>query len=216
MLRKTILLPALLLAFHSLQSQKPSLGIKLGYTLSDAFYKKPDGFNAGTGNNPFGSLSSFHAGIDSRMGINGRFSIVAGLQYARKGYKGKLDWPTGPAPVTCELHYLNLPIVADVRIWKGLALQGGVEAGRLLDARLKSTGIDADAKVFYEDFDLGLVAGLEYRFNDSFFLGLRHVFGISAVQKLELTNDTGTSIGASGTYNRDTQFSAGYRYAFGK
>ena len=129
---------------------------------------------------------------------------------------GELDWPTGPAKATWELHYLNLPVMVDYRIWNGLSLQGGMEFGRLMSARLKSAGENVDGGLFFEDYDLGLVAGLEYQIKGGFFVGARHIFGIYSIQELELTGQNGAGLGTSKNRNSATQLSLGYRRAIGQ
>ena len=186
--------------------------MRAGYTLSDVTVKGPSGLI----DNPYSILGSLHAGIDARISLTERLAIVSGLQYARKGHKGEIPQPNGSvASATNELHYLNLPVVADVRLWKGLSLQGGIEVGSLLGAYTKSAGEKVDNKRLYEDFDFGLVGGIEYRFNDAFFIGARHILGVSSIQQIEFTDVNGTSLGKGSSRNQATQISAGYRYTFG-
>ncbi|GAB4499033.1 MAG: hypothetical protein OHK0019_35460 [Saprospiraceae bacterium] len=200
----------------TLFSQQISIGPRVGYTLSDLKFIFPDELREINPNEHSEPLSSFHAGVDASMSLSDRFGIVASLLYARKGYAGEEQWPTGPEATNWELHYFNLPILADFRVWKGLSLQGGTELGRLLSARLKSSDKNAYVKDFFEKFDLGLVAGLEYRLNNGFFISARHVFGIYSIQTLEVTDDTGNVRGNLKTRNTATQFSVGYRYAFSR
>lgn len=217
MAHKTILLTGFLFVVGVLSAQNFSFGIRAGYTLSNVTVKKPKGLIVDEFDEPYKTLSSLHAGIDTRISLSERFAIVSGLQYARKGYKSEIPQPNGSSTSAMnELHYLNLPVVADVRLWKGLSLQGGIEAGSLLSAWVKSAEAKVDTKNFYEDFDFGLVAGFEYRFNEALFIGLRHIFGISSIQQLEITDSNGASSGLASSYNRATQISAGYRYTFGE
>ncbi len=212
MIQKTFLLTGFLFAFGILSAQKLSLGIRAGYTLSDVTVKGPNGLI----DNPYGALSSLHAGIDARINLTERLAIVSGLQYARKGHKSEIPQPNGSvASASNELHYLNLPIVADFRLWKGLSLQGGIEAGSLLGAYTKAAGEKVDNKSLYEDFDFGLAAGFEYRFNEAFFIGARHILGVSSIQQIEFTDVNGTGLGKGSSRNQATQISAGYRYTFG-
>lgn len=190
----------------SLFAQQAAIGIRAGYTLSDVRYVTNVPFDVDL-NDASKHLSSFHAGVDAQIPFENRFSAIASLLYARKGHEGKVYWPTGPADATWELHYLNLLVVADYRVWKGLALQGGVEFGRLLSARLKSGSEEAQIDDSYEDFDTGLVAGLEYRTGNGFFIGVRQVFGIYNINGLEYTDGTIIKI-----RNSATQFSVGYRH----
>lgn len=209
--------------FFAIQSfaQETSVGIRAGYTLSDVLVKEPDGYVV-EGNPDFQidedyrPLSSFHIGVDGRLQISERFGVIATLLYARKGYVGRLDWPTGPADATWELHYLNLPVVADFCIWKGLCLQGGMEAGWLLKARVESAGETFDPQAYslfkFKDFDLGATAGLEYRFQKGFFVSARHVFGILPIEEFEVTDNNGAELGEVQSRNSATQFSVGYRH----
>lgn len=205
----------------SLFAQQFSVGLRAGYTRSDLTIVEPDGLTVDGDpdyqlDGKFKPLNSFHGGADFRMSLSERFGILASLLYARKGYVGELAWPTGPADATWELHYLNLPVVADFRVWKGLSLQGGAEFGRLLSARVKSAGENAEISDFYEEFDLGLVAGLEYRFAKGFFVGARHVFGIYNIQDAELTDETGAIFDDLKSLNSATQVSVGYRFSLGE
>lgn len=218
-MKKSIFLAfSLSLSFVTLSfAQQISIGPRVGYTLSDAKFTFPERLHFETDPNEFAkSLSSFHAGMDVRMSLSDRFAVVASLLYARKGYTGELYWPTGPAKATYQLHYLNLPVVADFRVWKGLSIQGGAEFGRLLSARLKSAGEESNQDGIYEKFDLGLVAGLEYRFDNGFFISARHVFGIYSIQNLEVTGDTGSVEDDLKTRNTATQLSVGYRYTISR
>lgn len=214
----------LLLFAASLPAQQFSFGIRAGYTHSDVIIREPDGLVV-DGNPDFqldGSyrpLGSLHAGIDARTQIGGRFAIVSGLQYARKGYTDMLFWPSGPADALWQLHYLNLPVVADFRIWKGLSVQAGLEAGWLVDVKVKSAGEAFDPEDLfgsYNDFDLGIAGGMEYRFNDSFFAAFRHIFGILPLSELELTDQNGAALDQINSRNSATQVSVGYRYVFGE
>lgn len=218
MIRETILLTCLLFIAAFVSAQQTSLGLRAGYTLSDVLINEPDGLVAD--GNPdlqldayYQSYSSFHFGADALLPLGERVSILSSLLYARKGFVGKTT------NETWQLNYLNLPVVADVRLWKGLSVQAGVEAGWLLDTRVKSSGqwySPDNSFVGMNDFDFGLVAGLEYRFEKGFFIGARHIFGVAPLQKLEITNANGEEYSDVTTRNSATQISAGYRYTFGE
>ena len=220
-MQKTILFAVcVLFCAISAFAQQTSVGLRAGYTLSDVLVKEPDGLIVE--GNPdyqidenFRTLNSFHIGIDARLQTSDRLEFVATLLYARKGYIGKLAWPSGLADATWELHYLNLPVVADFRIWKGLSVQGGVEPGWLMKARVKSVGSSFNPQntiVELNEFDFSLIGGLEYRFAMGLFIGARYVAGIAPLEKYEVTNDNGESIGNIASRNSATQISLGYRY----
>ena len=213
-MKKSIFLAVgLLFCAASIFAQQTSVGLRVGYTLSDVLVKEPDGLIV-EGNpdiefdEDYRPLHSFHTGIDSRFQFSERFGIIASLLYGRKGYTGTIAWPTGIADATWKLHYLNLPVVADFRLWKGLYLQGGAEAGWLIDAQVDSRGESFDPRNAFSninELDFGLVGGLEYRFPKGFFIGARYIFGIAPLQRFDAVS-----------YNRATQVSMGYRHVMGE
>lgn len=224
-MKKSILLfPVFAFFAFTLSAQQLWFGARAGYTLSDVLIKVPSGSDEVE--DPFSQLNdmnrtlgSAHLGLDARLPIGQRWGILASLLYARKGYIGKMYWPSGPADAIWQLHYLNLPIVVDFRLWKGLSLQAGAEAGWLLKTRVKS-GSEAfnpdNGLIAINDFDFGLVGGLEYSFGNGIFIGARHTYGVAHLQKFEVTDDFGASLGEVKSRNSATQFSAGYRYYFGQ
>lgn len=214
---KTIFLAGSLLATFHLPAQQFSLGLRGGYSLSETVQHRHHPSSSNQQDQP--ALPGFHAGVEGRLEFSERFALLTGLQYARKGYVSTLFWPTGLAEARYVLHYGNLPVAGSYRIWKGLALQGGVEAGWLLRARGKSLETTFNPEIIvdlYKDFDLGLLAGLEYQFGKSFFLGARHIFGITPVFATTYTDENGQELGDVRSYNSSTQLSVGYRYYFDK
>jgi len=221
MLYKTIFLAVGLLATAQLSAQNFSLGVRAGYSLSDLNYRGQYAADfAATFADAQESLSGFHAGVESRVELGKRFALLSGLQYARKGYATTLARPGGLfEDVNYVLHYINVPIAGSFRIWKGLSVQAGLEAEYLLGSQGKTATETFDAEGFvdqYNDFDLGVLGGLEYQFGRNFFVGVRHTIGITPLSNLILANNNGQNLGTVRTYNTSTQFSAGYRYYFGK
>ncbi len=217
MLYKTIFLAVGLLTTIHVSGQRFSLGVRAGYSLSDVTYRSEYAADFAKAQQ---ALSGFHAGLESRVELSKRFALLSGLQYARKGYATTLARPSGLFDdVDYVLHYINVPIAGNFRIWKGLSLQMGLEAEYLLDSRGKTATETFDAEGFvdqYNDFDLGVLGGLEYQFGKNFFVGVRHTIGITPLSNWELTDNDGQNLGTAKVYNTSTQFSAGYRYFFGE
>ncbi len=215
-MRYRIILFIVCLSFtFPLAAQQFSLGVRAGYSLSDEIYygQFPDNISRPD----YALLTGYHVGLDGRLQLNAGFALLAGLQYAQKGYTGRLYWPTGPADARYMLHYATVPVIADFNVWKGLSLQTGLEAGWLQKSRVKSAGESFDPEILadvYNDFDLGVVAGLEYRFGKSFFVSARHVFGVTPRSTFELTNENGERLKDLRVYNSSTQFSVGYQFNF--
>ncbi len=221
MKRKMILFAAgFLLAQTCGFAQDIFVGPRVGYTLSTMHIKTGKSLIVdGSEYDPdkdFKQLGSFHAGADVRIPIDGRFSFLGGFLYAQKGYKTEFGVGVNNSVQKAEiqLRYFNLPLLADFQVWKGLSLQGGLEPGVLSAAWLKFDGGRSDLKAqkVYESFDLGLVAGLEWRIGEGFFLSGRQIWGILPSSELEVTDDNGTGIGLVRSFNRALEFSAGYRF----
>ncbi len=218
MIRKSILLGGLLCAAGFLSAQPFSFGIRGGYTLANFDIKGSNGAGIFFNSNNKQSLGGMHIGLEGRWELDQRWAVLAGLQYNQKGYRSEIFWPSGPAPARNIFHYLNIPALGDLRIWRGLSIQAGIEAGWLIDSRIKSAGENASNKdlKIYRDFDLGFIAGVEYRINESFFVGVRNSWGVlNLYGSTDFTDDQGNPLDISG-HNRAFQFSAGYRYAFNK
>ncbi|MBV6442350.1 MAG: hypothetical protein EPGJADBJ_04061 [Saprospiraceae bacterium] len=217
MIHKVIFLASLLFVTKMLSAQSFSVGFRAGYTLADVDFRevKDVGILFEAPNKKV--LNGFHAGLDGRIEFNERWAVLTGMQFNRKGYRSELYWPSGPAVANYFFQYLTIPVVGDFRIWRGLSVQAGMEAGILLDARLKSAGenVDLEDNGIYTNFDSGVVAGLEYQVHN-FFIGARYTLGlINLFKDIRFTDHDGNEI-HTGAHNRAAQFSAGYRYPFGK
>ena len=210
----------LALSFTS-YAQQFSFGVLGGYSLTDVIVKEPrtlvvEGFPDYDVDAYYKPLHSWHAGAEARLQHNDRLAFAAGLRYSRKGYRTDADKVSAGGISDLYLYYLNLPVVADYSLWRNFSLQAGLEPGYLLHMRVKLDGVTVKpANKFYNDFDLGAVAGLEFRINDAFYVGLRHTFGIYSVAEIEYTDPNGESAGNTRTRNSATQLSIGYRFKTG-
>jgi hypothetical protein len=217
-MKKTIFITCCLSLFASMATaQQISVGLRAGYSRSDILIDMPDGIDVETDpNGELKPINGIHAGIDVHMMLGRRMGMQASLLYAQKGYKGRIFWPTGPADAYWTLHYLNLPVLLDYRIFSGLSVQGGAELGRLLSTRVKSGSENFESEGLYEEFDFGLLAGLEYRFKSGLFVSARQIFGLYKIQELEATDINGQNTGIAKSRNSSMQLSIGYRHTFGQ
>ncbi len=195
-------------------SQTVSIGIRAGYSLTD-FVVEESGLRVeGSGDyDPFRPLSGFHIGADTRIAWGSKWALLTGIIYQQKGGRQPVYFPTGSTEGKYITNYLIAPLLAEFRIWKGLSIQAGAEAGYLVNAVLKGGGekVDLYHSGLYKNFDLGLAAGLEYRTERGFFAGLRQTWGIANIYDAVLI-DTGGGTQEVEAHNRALQISAGYRY----
>lgn len=117
------------------------------------------------------------AGVEAEYRVSNLIGVSAGVLYSMQGvkadegdYKQKLD-------------YINIPILANFYVWKGLALKAGIQPGFLTSAKADFGGDDdVDIKDDCESFDLSIPVGASYEWND-FVLDLRYNIGVTKINK---------------------------------
>ena len=97
----------------------------------------------------------FVGGVEAEYGISEMFGLTGGLLYSLQGtaVKGGGD--------NINLHYLNIPILAQVYPVKGLAIKAGIQPGFLLSAKYGSAKIDNK-----KSFDFAIPVGLSYEISN--------------------------------------------------
>lgn len=119
------------------------------------------------------------AGVEGEYQATDIFSISAGVLYAMQGNK----YSEGSATSTQKMDYINIPILANVYVVKGLAVKLGVQPGFKVNDDIKvkvggaslSTGSD-----YAKSFDFSIPVGLSYEFNNVV-LDARYNFGCTKV-----------------------------------
>ena len=125
--------------------------------------------------------------------------LAAGLNYSLQGGKWK-DYHNAAGAikdVKIELGYINVPLVVNVYLYKGLAVKTGLQVGFMTNAKMK--GIIEDANVvlplsdnYLDDcntIDLSIPFGLSYEFDGHVVLDARYMLGLTNVNKDELIAD---------------------------
>ena len=128
--------------------------------------------------------------------------VAAGLSYGVQG-TGWKDFQQGVEKMKnprVELEYIQVPILANVYVTKGLALKAGVQFGFLVDSNVKMT---YDSKIMERDatmdasiemkndfnkFDLSIPVGVSYEFNSHWVLDARYHIGLTKLNKETLSN----------------------------
>lgn len=139
------------------------------------------------------------AGVEAEYQATDIFSVSAGLIYSMQGNKAKEDGVT----LTTKLDYINIPILANVYVTKGLAVKLGVQPAFNVSDKQKLSGGKASAEaedVGAESFDFSIPVGLSYEFNNVV-IDARYNFGVTNIA------DGGDS------KNSVFQFTLGYKFA---
>lgn len=152
-------------------------------------------------------------GVDTkpRLGVAGgaefeyqlmeKFSLSAGMLYSQQGVKEIYQG----VDMTVKTDYLNFPILANVYLFKGLAMKFGVQpavnvkAGYFVDTKsLDWEGNLSDYGIHVKTFDFAIPVGLSYEYKN-FVIEARYNIGIT-----KLVEDDESR-------HRTFQFTVGYK-----
>lgn len=169
---------------------------------------------------------SFYAGaligVEAEYQLADMFSLAAGLNFAMQGCQWE-DYELKVSGVSyklknnkIQLNYLNLPIVANVYLFKGFAVKTGVQLGFLLSAKRKldkelsadsktaKDEIDTDVKDLCKKFDVAIPIGVSYQVPTvPVYIDARYNLGLTKIFK-----DTDESV-----KNQVFQLTVGYKFA---
>ena len=123
--------------------------------------------------------AGFTGGIFADYRFCDRFALSADVLYARQGAKGDEG--------KLRTDNLNIPVLANFYIVKGLAVKAGVQPGFLLSAKSKEDGVTTDVKDAFKKFDLSIPVGLSYDFRFGLILDARYNIGVSNISKVDGT-----------------------------
>lgn len=141
-------------------------------------------------------------GVEFEYQASKMISVAAGLSYGVQG-TGWKDFKQGDEKMKnprVELEYIQVPIIANVYVTKGLALKAGVQFGFMVDSNVKMTydtkmmdrdaTMDAsiDMKKDFKKFDLSIPVGISYEFNSHWVLDARYHIGLTKLNKETLSN----------------------------
>ena len=102
------------------------------------------------------------AGLEFEYGVTNNFGLSAGVLYSMQGVK--LKQFGGDNKETVKLDYINIPILANYYIARGLAIKAGIQPGfNVKKDNLEETN---DAKGDVKGFALSVPVGLSYEFSN--------------------------------------------------
>ena len=120
----------------------------------------------------------FVGGLETEYQATDIFSLSAGALYSMQGCKYDND----KVKTTSKLDYINIPIMANVYVAKGLAVKLGVQPAFNVNSEVKvsggkySTSADVDAK----SFDFSIPVGISYEYSNVV-LDARYNWGLTKV-----------------------------------
>ena len=127
----------------------------------------------------------FVAGLEGEYYAADWFGLAVGLNYAQQGFKFEAE----DYKETTKLDYLNVPIVGNFYVAKGLALKTGFQFGFLMNAKLDSQDInDLCNKV-----NFAIPIGVSYEI-ENVVLDLRYNLGLNKTNKADNGNKARTDL----------------------
>ena len=121
----------------------------------------------------------FIAGAELEYQVNNWLGLSAGMFYSQQGAKAEI----GSSDLTWKIDYVNVPVVANFYVWKGLALKAGLQPGFKMNAKFEGSagsyqvGTDMDD---VKSLDLSVPVGISYDFG-GLVLDARYNFGLSKI-----------------------------------
>lgn len=228
-MKKLMIIAAMMVATVSANAQfEPgtfSLQPKIGGIISKVSNMPNINIPTGTGKS-LDADRSFYAGaligVEAEYQIAKPFSLAAGLNFAMQG----CQWEDSELKIAdnsyklkdnkIQLNYLNLPIVANVYLFKGFAIKTGVQFGFLLSAKQKfdqqikmgsettTVKYDKDIKDDCKKVDISIPIGVSYQVPTiPIYIDGRYNLGLTKIVK-----DIDESV-----KNQVFQLTVGYKFA---
>ena len=126
------------------------------------------------------------AGVEGEYQVSDIFSISAGALYSMQGAKSTVSALGQSATATTKLDYINVPIMANVYVVKGLAVKLGIQPGFKVSSTKKTVGntslvsgsVSSDIKA--QSVDFSIPVGISYEYSN-FQLDARYNLGLTKV-----------------------------------
>ena len=139
------------------------------------------------------------AGVEFEYQVSDIFSLSAGALYSMQGCKNTIEG----VDVTTKLDYVNVPILANVYVVKGLAVKLGLQPGFNVTHKMSAKQGSASGSVDIpgvKSVDFSIPVGLSYEYSN-FVFDARYNFGVTKVAD---NADSKNSV---------FQFTLGYKFA---
>lgn len=179
----------------------PKVGINIA-KLTD-----PDIYLADNGKMEYTNKIGLVAGAELEYQLHELFSLSGGLLYSNQGTKIKDNSEFRNASST--LHYLNIPLTANIYVTPDFAFHAGLQPGFAMKKHIDEETKDehgnwmdtSSNETWFKTFDLSIPIGISYNIG---------AIQIDARYNLGLTN--ATKYDAVNIHNRVIQLTLGYRF----
>ncbi|MBQ4391521.1 MAG: PorT family protein [Prevotella sp.] len=162
-MKRTIIAASLFLSAICVSAQQESgLTIQPKIGLNIANYTNSDNSDPRIG---------IAAGLELEHYLTKNFSLSTGLIYSMQGAKESGTYQGSQATVTSKTDYINIPILANVYLAKGLSVKFGLQPGLNVNSsyEVSTQGISvsgslSDMHIDINTFDLSIPVGLSFEY----------------------------------------------------
>ena len=139
------------------------------------------------------NLASMTKGEDTKMRVGlavgaelavaaaNNFEVSAGVLYSMQGVKEKWQILGASETVTYKFDYINIPILANLYVTRGLALKAGIQPGFNVSKKVSASGGSTDVDDV-KGFAFSVPVGLSYEFS-GVVIDARYNWGLTKVVK---------------------------------
>ncbi len=194
-------------AFAQSPVGKFSVTPKLGFNISNLTGTQPSEYDdysvLGTKfDNKNSYRLGFTIGAEGGYQVSQRFAVTAGILYSLQGYDrgNSINGSIAGYSYKIEdnskmnLHYINVPILANFYLFKGFAVKAGIQPAFLVAAKYKydvkfnnmeeaDVTSEQDIKEGCNTFDFSIPVGVSYEFSNGIMIDGRYNIGLTDVQK---------------------------------
>lgn len=200
---KTLYKTTLLLAFGLIaglnisNAQEARSGLKGGINLSNLYLDEADDENLRFG---------FHVGAYTQLlGPSNMVGFQPEIAFSTKGARGMYDFAGYEGEVKFNLNYVDVPLLAVIKLGEVAEIHGGLYTGYLINANVTTegdlgSGEDELERDNFNTWDYGLAAGFAFNLEE-ISIGARYNYGL---QELAKSDEAKTLLDDS--KNSNTQF----------
>ena len=177
---KKILLLAMMAAATTFAGAQVKFGAKAGLNLSNVHVSPAE---SGVS---YKIAPGFNAGFLANISLPGKFSLQPEVVYSGQGTK--MTSPDGDGDI--YMGYVNVPVLLKYKTALGLFIEAGPQAGFLLSAKAKSSGVSTDVKDSFKSTDISGVFGIGYMSPLNIGVDARYNLGLSNLDKNSISTSS--------------------------